>query len=57
MSYYLAWVYQLDGGSVDAPIIGLNNISFTAVPEPSTYTALAGALVLGLSLIRRRRKA
>lgn len=29
-------------------------LSFTAVPEPSTYAALAGAAVLGLALWRRR---
>ena len=31
-----------------------SGLSFTAVPEPSTYAALAGAAVLGLAAYRRR---
>lgn len=37
----------------------ITEVSFTgsvsAVPEPSTYAAIAGALVLGLGVMRRRR--
>lgn len=40
--------------------VEIDNISFTAltsVPEPSTYTAIAGALVLSGVVMRRRRRA
>lgn len=36
---------------------GLHEIRLYAVPEPSTYAALAGAIALGLTLVRRRRPA
>ncbi|MEX2381336.1 MAG: PEP-CTERM sorting domain-containing protein [Opitutales bacterium] len=34
-----------------------DNITLTAVPEPSTYAALFGALALGFAFLRRRRAA
>jgi hypothetical protein len=34
-----------------------DNFSVTAVPEPSTYAAIAGALMLGFAMWRRRRAA
>jgi len=34
---------------------GSANPSFTAVPEPSTYAAFAGLMVLGLAVYRRRK--
>ena len=48
-----------DAGN-DAPWLMLDNVAIstvTAVPEPSTYAALAGGLALGFVAIRRRRKA
>jgi hypothetical protein len=33
----------------------LDNVTVTAVPEPSTYALLAGFMTLGLILWRRRR--
>jgi PEP-CTERM putative exosortase interaction domain len=33
----------------------VTNIAGSPIPEPSTYAALAGAAVLGLALLRRRR--
>ena len=43
------------------PTLGSNfeidNVLITAVPEPSTYAAVAGAAVLGLAFWRRRRAA
>jgi hypothetical protein len=35
----------------------IDNVTVTAVPEPSTYAACAGAAVLGLAFWRRRRAA
>lgn len=35
----------------------LDNVAITAVPEPSTYAAILGALVLGAVALRRRRAA
>jgi hypothetical protein len=37
--------------------IMVDNFTVTAVPEPSTYAALAGLLALGLVMARRRRRA
>ena len=32
-------------------------LSFSAVPEPSTYAAIAGGLMLGIAMLRRRKSA
>ncbi len=54
--YYLQW--QTDdvsgGGSRDE--FGITFVSFTAIPEPSTYAALFGALALGMVMFLRRRR-
>jgi hypothetical protein len=47
----LSGVYSSAGGA-----IGITNVSFSAVPEPSTYAALAGIAALGLALYARRRR-
>lgn len=41
------------GGSYD-DILGRANLFVTAIPEPSTYATLAGALALALACYRRR---
>lgn len=48
---------QSDSDYLDAIRIGTTFDSVTAVPEPSTYTAVLGAFALGFLLIRRRSKA
>ena len=43
--------------TTDGSNFAIDNVTVTAVPEPSTYAACAGAAVLGLALWRRRRAA
>jgi hypothetical protein len=45
------------GTSTSGMNINISDISFTAVPEPSTYALWGGFLALGLVLYRRRRVA
>ncbi len=45
------WGQSLGGLGTDYQIV------FTAVPEPSTYAALAGVAILGFATFRRRRRA
>jgi len=40
----------------NAVFTGTGSLSFSAIPEPATYAALAGALALGVVVIRRRRQ-
>lgn len=35
--------------------VSMTSVNITAVPEPSTYAAIAGALILGMVVVRRRR--
>jgi hypothetical protein len=44
-------------GSGNRDSFAIDNFSLTAVPEPSTYAAIAGVLALGLAFWHRRRKA
>ena len=43
--------------TTDGSSFAIDNVTITAVPEPSTYAACAGAAVLGLAFWRRRRAA
>ncbi|TVP78325.1 MAG: PEP-CTERM sorting domain-containing protein [Puniceicoccaceae bacterium] len=36
-------------------VFGINNLSISEVPEPSSYALIAGLLVMGSILVRRRR--
>jgi hypothetical protein len=46
----------LDTGDFNASsALAIDNVTLTAIPEPSTYAALAGLAVLGLAASRRRR--
>ncbi len=55
--------YDFNGGAIDAMLItdvtspGFILVVPQAIPEPSTYAALAGLLVFGVVLWRRRRQA
>lgn len=42
-------------GGLGASYVGAN-MAFSAIPEPSTYAAIAGAAMLGLAVWRRRRR-
>jgi hypothetical protein len=37
--------------------IAIDNVSVTAIPEPSTYALIMGVLTLGFIVARRRQKA
>lgn len=60
-SLYLAWNYAVTSGSTtsNAQALSLDNISLTAhaIPEPSTYAAIFGALALAGVCVHRRRQA
>jgi hypothetical protein len=45
---------QTGGSSQDTFI---DNVSVTAIPEPSTFAAIAGAAMLGMAVCQRRRRA
>ena len=56
IGFYINSTFQV-GTNIDAnTITGLNEIRFTAVPEPSTWVLLAGGLTT-VMVLRRRRKA
>ena len=48
---------QIVGTSYDSGAESTIGFLLTPIPEPSTYAAICGALVLGLAILRRRRSA
>jgi hypothetical protein len=53
-------LYSLNNNPANGTLgsnFAIDNVLITAVPEPSTYAACAGAAVLGLAFWRRRRAA
>jgi len=50
----LAWLDDNAQGPSPDQLLGLDNVSVTAIPEPSTYAAILGALTIGFVAIRRR---
>jgi PEP-CTERM motif len=51
---YLRWTYDhISGTSVH---LGIDDITVSAIPEPSTYTAILGGLALACVATRRRRR-
>lgn len=53
-SIYLRWNFDTTGSNSQG--LGLDNVSVTAIPEPSTYAAIAGVLALGGVMWHRRRQ-
>lgn len=53
-SLYLRWNFNTTGSNSQG--LGLDNVSLTAVPEPSTYAAMAGAVALLGVMVHRRRQ-
>lgn len=56
---WVRWAFYRDipgGSSGNSPVMAIDNVSFTAVPEPATFAALFGLCALGAVLVRRRNK-
>jgi len=53
-SSYLKVYFDEGAASITADITSMS-LAGSAVPEPSTYTAIAGATILGFVIMRRRR--
>jgi len=54
-SIYLRWTYNHDTGT--SVHLGIDDISVSAIPEPSTYAAIIGGVALLGAIWHRRRKA
>lgn len=51
---FLIAIGGTSGNAIDASII---NISVSPIPEPASFAAFAGAAILGLAAVRRRKRA
>ena len=58
-SFYFRWLYTATTGtnSTNGQGLAIDNLSITAIPEPSTYAAIFGALALAGVGVHRRRQA
>lgn len=54
-SVVFGFTFRFGDGSGNNGHVGISDIEITAIPEPSTYAAIVGALFLGLVLYRRRQ--
>lgn len=52
---YALFAVVFQGNPAEGGVVSLDNVSFTAVPEPSTYALLLGASTVGLLILRRRK--
>jgi hypothetical protein len=55
---WIQWAFYRDvpgGSGGNSPVLAMDDVAFTPVPEPATYALLLGALGLGLALWRRRQ--
>jgi hypothetical protein len=50
------WLRWTVPSVTNAPNVGLDDVTFSAIPEPSAFAALAGLGALGLAATRRRRR-
>jgi hypothetical protein len=55
-TYAVHLISGQDGSSLATPIMA-NIVGVAAVPEPSTYAAIAAGMVLTFAIYRRRRQA
>lgn len=51
----LAWLDDNAQSPSPDQLLGLDNVTVSAIPEPSTYAVVLGALVLGFVALRRRK--
>jgi len=49
------WRVVPGASSTSSPVLSIDDVSFTAIPEPGTYALLGGVLALACVMLRRRR--